>query len=461
MKNQPDDRPGHAPVDRRSFLRAAGATGLGLALGSSDLSAAALNATRWDPRALPGRSRRPIDTVRIGMVGVGHQGTGHVRNFLRIPNAEIRAIADIVPEHAERSRRLVEEAGAEPPRVYTGEEDYLRMAAEEDLDLIFTATPWKLHHPVMKAALEHGKHAATEVPMAVSLEECWELVELSESTGLECVMMENCCYDRTEMMILNMVRQGVFGGLLHAECGYLHDLRELKLSDYYVNRWRVDHSVRRDGDLYPTHGIGPVAQWFDINRGNQFDYLVSMGSPSMGLQKWAEEHIGPDSMEARRGYRLSDVVNTLIKTKRGETILITHDTNTPRPYTRKVLLQGTNGLIRKYPEQRIHIEGTSPAHRWEDALDYREQYEHPIWKALEEESAGAGHGGMDYIEDYRLIQCLRSGERMDFDVYDGAAWTAVIMLSEQSIAARSEPQPFPDFTRGAWRSREPLGIVEI
>jgi len=443
-------------VDRRSFLRTAGATGLGVALGTRELAA-----MQWEPRTLPARTRRPIDTVRIGMVGVGHQGSSHVRNFLRIPNVEIRAICDIVPEHAERSRARVADAGFASPRVYTGEEDYLRMCAEEDIDLVFTATPWSLHHPVMKAALENGKHAATEVPMAVTLEQCWELVELSESTGLECVMMENCCYDRTEMMILNMVRQGVFGDLLHAECGYLHDLRELKLTDYYVNRWRVEHSVRRDGDLYPTHGIGPVAQWMDINRGNQFDYLVSMGSPSMGLNRWAEEHIGPDSVEARRGYRLSDVVNTMIKTKRGETILITHDTNTPRPYTRKVLLQGTNGLIRKYPEQRIHIEGRSPEHRWEDALDYREEYEHPIWRALEEDAQGAGHGGMDYIEDYRLIQCLREGTPMDMDVYDGAAWTAVINLSERSIAAGSEPQPFPDFTKGAWRTRDPLGIVTI
>lgn len=442
--------------DRRSFLRTTAATGLGLALGTRSL-----DADSHPARTLPPRSRLPLETVRTGFVGVGHQGTAHVRNFLRIEGVEIRAICDIVPEHAERAKRMVVEAGGPEPRVYTGPEDYRRMCAEDDLDLVFTATPWSLHHPVCKAALENGKHAATEVPMAVSLEQCWELVELSEKTGLECVMMENCCYDRTEMMILNMVRQGVFGDLLHAECGYLHDLRELKLTDYYVNRWRVEHSVRRDGDLYPTHGIGPVAQWMDINRGNQFDYLVSMGSPTHGLREWAEEHIGSDSVEARRGYALSDVVNTLIKTKRGETILVTHDTNTPRPYSRKVLLQGTRGLIRKYPDERIHLEGVSPAHRWEEGEGYRDQYEHPIWRALEEESRGGGHGGMDYIEDVRLVQSLLAGEPTDYDVYDGAAWTAVIMLSERSIARRSEPQPFPDFTKGAWRSREPLGVVTI
>jgi hypothetical protein len=271
--------------------------------------------------------------------------------------------------------------------------------------------------------------------------------------------MENCCYDRTEMMILNMVRQGLFGELLHAECGYLHDLRVHKLTDFYEGRWRIRHSIERNGDLYPTHGLGPVAQWMDINRGNQFEYLVSMASPSRGLNLWAAEHIGPDSPEARQRYALGDVVNTLIRTVRGQTILVTHDTNSPRPYSRRILLQGTKGLVRKYPEQKIHIEGRSPEHRWEELEAYRAEFEHPIWKALEERSRGAGHGGMDFIEDFRLVECLRKGEPLDMDVYDGAAWSAVSELSARSIAERSRPVDFPDFTRGAWRSRPPLGIV--
>ena len=197
----------------------------------------------------------------------------------------------------------------------------------------------------------------------------------------------------------------------------------------------------------------------DINRGNQFDYLVSMASPSRGLNLWAAEHIGPDSPEAKQRYALGDVVTTLIRTVRGQTILVTHDTNSPRPYSRRILLQGTKGLVRKYPEQKIHIEGRSPEHRWEDLEAYRAEFEHPIWKALEERSRGAGHGGMDFIEDFRLIECLRKGEPLDMDVYDGAAWSAVSELSARSIAERSRPVDFPDFTRGAWRSRPPLGIV--
>jgi predicted dehydrogenase len=312
---------------------------------------------------------------------------------------------------------------------------------------------------VLLAAMRAGKHAATEVPMAVTVDECWQLVETAEKTRRHCVMMENCCYDRTEMMILNMVRQGLFGELLHAECGYLHDLRELKLTDFYEGRWRVKHSVRRNGDVYPTHGLGPVAQWLDVNRGNQFDHLVSMSTASRGLNLWAAEHLGPDSPQARQKYALGDVVNTLIRTKNGQTILVTHDTNLPRPYSRKILLQGTKGIVRKYPEQKIHVEGRSKAHQWEDLAAYRERFEHPVWKALEERSKGAGHGGMDFIEDYRLVECLRAGTPTDMDVYDGAAWSAVSGLSERSIAARGRSVDFPDFTRGAWKTRPPLGIV--
>ncbi len=446
--------------DRRDFLRTAAVAGLGFSLGADPLHALeppSAPAPRADgPFAAP-----PIETVRVGFVGVGHQGSSHVRNFLRIDGIEIRAVCDIVPEKVERVRQWVVEAGRPAPRGYTrGPDDFRRMCAEEELDLVFTATPWELHAPVCLAAMRAGKHAATEVPMAPTLDELWELVETAERTRRHCVMMENCCYDRTEMMILNMVRQGLFGELLHAECGYLHDLRELKLTDFYEGRWRIRHSIRRNGDLYPTHGLGPVAQWMNVNRGNQFDYLVSMSSSSRGLDLWAAEHIGPDSPEAARRYALGDVVSTLIRTKAGQTILVTHDTDSPRPYSRRILLQGTRGIVRKYPEQKIHVEGRSPAHRWEDLEAYRAEFEHPVWKALEERSRGAGHGGMDFIEDYRLVQCLRTGLPTDMDVYDGAAWSAVSELSERSIADRSRPLDFPDFTRGAWTTRSPLGIVE-
>jgi predicted dehydrogenase len=460
----------HDP-DRREFLvsTALAAAGLGLgacgatgAAGSGVAAPAAWTGARGAPQAAL-FTAPPLERVRIGFVGVGNQGSSHVRNFLRIDGVDIVAICDVTPANLARSQKYVTDAGRPQPRGYgdRGLRDFERMIGEEQLDLVFTATPWEWHAPVMLAAMRAGKHAATEVPMGVNLDELWELVETAERTKRHCVMMENCCYDRPEMMILNMARQGLFGELLHAECGYLHDLRRLKLTDFYYDRWRVKHSIARNGDLYPTHGIGPVAQWLDINRGNQFDHLVSMSTKSRGLNLWAAEHIGPNSPEARQTYALGDVVTTLIRTKNGQTIQITHDTDSPRPYSRNILLQGTQGLVRKYPEQKIYVEGNSPNDRWEDLAGYRAQYDHPLWKGIEERAAGAGHGGMDYIEDYRLIQSLRSGTPMDMDVYDGAAWTAVINLSERSIAERSRSVDFPDFTRGAWATRPSLGIIDV
>jgi predicted dehydrogenase len=452
-------------VDRRRFLKTTAAAGAGLAMGASGPgSAEGASAAPIPPNPdVAGTLLRtePLERVRMAFVGIGHQGRGHVRNFVAIPGVDVVAVCDLVPEKAEWARDQAVAAGQAPPRVYAGgRDDWRHLIDQEDLDLVFTATPWSLHAPICLEAMRKGKHAATEIPMAVTVEECWEMVETAETTRRHCVMMENCCYDRTELMILNMVRQGLFGELLHAECGYLHDLRWHKLTDFYEERWRVRHSMTRNGDLYPTHGLGPVAQWMNVNRGNQFDYLVSMASNGRGLNLWAAEHIGPDSPEARQSYALGDVVNTLIRTLAGETILVTHDTNLPRPYTRKILLQGTKGVVRKYPEQKIHLEGRSPDHRWEDLVEeYRTEYEHPLWTALEELSRGAGHGGMDFIEDWRLIECLRKGEPMDMDVYDGAAWTAISGLSEQSIREGSRPVPIPDFTRGGWRNRSPLGVV--
>ena len=446
-------------LDRRQFLRTAATTGVGVGLAAKELAGRPAFA---DMAATGTIAAPPLDVVRMGFVGVGHQGTSHVSNFLKIDGVEIRVICDLLPEHAQRAAKMVTDAGKPAPAILTGPEAYRALAQRDDVDLVFNATRWELHAPVLLAALKGGKHAATEVPLSISIEESWALVEASEKAQKHCVMMENCCYDRTEMMILNMIRQGQFGELLHAECGYLHDLRRLKLTDFYVNRWRVKHSITRNGDLYPTHGVGPVAQWMNVNRGNQFDYLVAMSGPSRGLNLWAAEHIGPESAEARQRYALGDVVNTLVRTKSGQTILVTHDTDSPRPYSRRMLLQGTKGVVQKYPAPaRIHVEGRSRAHQWDAFADYQKEFEHPVWQALEERSKGAGHGGMDYIEDYRLIQCLRAGTPTDMDVYDGAAWSAVGFLSEKSVASRSRPVDFPDFTRGAWVKRPALGIVRI
>lgn len=451
-------------INRRNFLKKTTRAGLGLAVGGSLLSAYGEN-----PLALPNLNAYPfslpkLEKVRMGMIGVGGMGTAHVNNFVQIENCEIVAVCDVVESRVERAQKIVEDAGFKKPDGYSdGETDFKRMCERDDIDLIFIATPWEWHVPMCIEAMKTGKHAATEVPAAISIDDCWQLVETSENKGKHCIMMENCNYDREEMMILNMVKKGLFGELLYAECGYLHDLRAVKHDLNGEGVWRRDHSMKRNGDLYPTHGLGPIAQCMDINRGNRFDYLVSFGSKSKGLQKYAKDTFGEDSPQAKEKFKLSDIVTTIIKTYNGENIMLTHDTNNPRPYSRDILVQGTNGIVRKYPTPKIHIEGMSKGHGWEDLKTYSEEYHHPLWKQLEKkaEEAGARHGGMDYLEDYRLIDALVNGRQPDMDVYDAVTLSCISELSERSIESGSFPVKIPDFTRGMWKQHRELEVMKV
>lgn len=412
--------------------------------------------------AVPDSTAKPMDKVRIGFVGIGGRGRGDLGNLLKLDGVEVRAVCDVVESKVVRAQKMVAEAGQPQPESYSrGDTDYKRLCQRGDLDLVFTATPWRWHTPVCVEAMKNGKHAASEVPIAVTLDECWELVETSEQTGRYCVQMENCNYDRVELMVLNMVRQNLLGDLVHARCGYLHDLRAGKFSDRGGREpWRLQHALRRDGDLYPTHGLGPVAQCLNINRGNQFDHMVAMSSKSQSLHDFAAAHFGPDSPQAKLDIALGDVVTSMIRTRAGQTVMVTHDTHTPRPYSRDYLIQGTKGLVQKYPDAKIYLDGKSPRHEWEDLIEaYAGRYEHPLWRSLEEKAKGSGHGGMDFVQAYRLVYCLRNGEPLDTDVYDGAALCAVSELSERSIADNSRTVDFPDFTRGRWIGRKPLGIV--
>ncbi|HSM59414.1 MAG TPA: Gfo/Idh/MocA family oxidoreductase [Longimicrobiales bacterium] len=461
-----DDTAFPPSLPRRDALRL-GAAGLGaLGLGSC---APPFLAAPAGGSGVPDRPRSPapaepfaappMERVRMGFVGVGLQGGAHVRNFLGIEGVDVLAICDIDAPRAREVAGWVAADGRPRPRVYDrGERDFERLCATEELDLVFTATPWEWHVPVCMAAMENGKHAATEIPAAYRIEDCWMLVETAESMGRHCVMMENCNYDRPEMMVFHMTRLGVLGEILHAECGYLHDLRAIKFEDAHEGLWRRAHAMTRDGNLYPTHGLGPVANVMDINRGDRFDYLVSMSSPSRGLQEWAREHYPEGHPKRRERYVLGDVNASLIKTANGRTIYVSHDTNLPRPYSRIHMVQGTRGLFQGYPH-RLHVEGLSPEHRWEDWQVRLADFDHPLWKDLEERSAGAGHGGMDYIEDYRLVKCLRDGLPTDMNVYDAAALSAVCPLSEWSVANGSRPAAFPDFTRGRWRTWPRLEVV--
>jgi len=461
MENKNDPKSFPKGFNRRDFLKLSTLSGFGAVLGGMNLAGCDNTRSRLGPAPETPFVAPPMEKVRIGYVGVGGMGSAHVRNLLRIEGVELKAVCDIVEEKVERVQSWIVEAGQPKPSGYSrGETDFVRMCEEEELDLVYTATPWKWHVPVCVAAMKNGKHAVTEVPAAVTLDECWELVETAEKYNRHCVMMENCCYDREEMMIFNMVRQGLFGEIIHGEAGYLHDLRALKFADKGEALWRTAHSITRNGNLYPTHGLGPVAQCMDINRGDRFDYLVSMSSKSLGLNLFAENQFGPDDPRATQKYALGDINVSLIRTVNGHTITLYHDCSSPRPYSRIHLVQGTKGIVRKYPAKKIHIEGKSPAHRWEDLEDYRNEFEHPLWKAMQERAKGAGHGGMDFIEDYRLIKCLHEGKPTDMNVYDAAAWSVVSELSESSVAQRSKSIDFPDFTRGNWKTNSPLGIIE-
>ncbi len=459
---KPERGPGR--FTRRDFLKKSAEAGLGMTIG-----AAAFSDCRTEPETAPGGPSvlppsplaGPMGQVRMGLVGVGLQGTSHLENFLKIEKVEVRAVGDIVDWKVARAQKMVEAAGQPRPEGYSrGPADYLRMCERNDLDLIVTVTPWEWHVPVCLAAMKSGKHAATEVPAAVTLDECWELVETAEVDGKYCVMLENCCYSDRALLTLNLVRKGLLGEITNGVCGYLHDLREIKFNGKDEALWRTAHSVRRNGNLYPTHGLGPVAESMDINRGDRFEYLVSMSSLSRGLNLYAAGKFGPDDPQATRKYALGDVNVSLIRTANGRTITIFHETDSPRPYSRIDLVQGTKGIIHGYPDQ-VYIEGRSPKDEWETFATYLKEYRHPLWTEIEAKAKGAGHGGMDFLEDYRLIEALLKGRQPDMDVYDGASWSAVSALSEWSVARRGKPIDFPDFTRGRWKSNSRIFIVDM
>ena len=402
----------------------------------------------------------PIPVVRVGFVGCGLQGTEHIKNLLDIEGVEVRAVCDILPEKTERAQTLAKAAGKREPKAFTrGPRDFERLCAEEDLDLVYTATPWEWHVPVMLEAMKNGKHAATEVPAAQTVENCWKLVEAAEKEQRHCILMENCCYDRPELMVLHMLRKGLFGEAMHAEVGYQHDLRSIKFEDKDEGLWRRAHATRLNANLYPTHGLGPAAQAMGVNRGDQFDYIVAMASTSRGLQDFQREHLPEGDPRRKERYVLGDVHTSLIKTKLGKTIYMVHDTNLPRPYARYNVFQGSKGIYSGFPP-RFYFDGQTPAHRYKPLEDFAAEWDHPLWKADRVKNAKNGHGGMDFLEDLRLIECLQQGLPTDYDVYDAASWSCMVELTARSAASRSKAMDVPDFTRGRWQGRAPLGIIE-
>ena len=460
-------------TNRREFLQTTTGVGAMMALGGT----AALRAQTTEAA--------PKKTLRVGFVGAGNKGSSHLGNLLRMEGVEVRAVCDIVELQCRETQEQAKRLGLPPPTAYSrGERDFERMCAEEELDLVYNATPWQWHVPVCLAAMRHGKHAATEVPAARTIEECWELVETSEKSGKHCSMMENVNYYPDELTILSMVRRGLLGELTHCEAGYLHDTRQLKMNDFGDGLWLGDDHATRNGNLYPTHGLGPLAWYLDINRGDRLDYLVSMSSKARGLDLFAAAHLPPGHPKRERKYINGDVNTCLIRTANGVTITLTHDSDSPRPYSRINHVQGTKGLVVGFPKFSVCLEVEGNAHPdWLPGENFRAKYEHPLWKEAVERHAKQPNITKDYgpilpgavwnydapgvlqqgdfIEDYRLAEAHRAGLAPDFDVYDGVTWSVVAALSEKSVANRSAAVDFPDFTKGKWKTTPPLRLLGV
>jgi len=408
--------------------------------------------------------------VRLGFIGVGLRGQNHLDLALRRNDVEVVALCDIQQVMMDRSLSMVQKAGKPKPTVILeGPYGYRKMLENKNFDAVIISTPWEWHTVQCIDAMNAKKYVGCEVITGTTVEECWELVQTSERTGMPLMMLENVCYRRDVMAVLNMVRQNVFGELVHLQGGYQHDLREVKFNDgkkpygggvefgekgFSEAQWRTEHSVHRNGDLYPTHGIGPVAMMININRGNRFTELVSYSSKARGLHDYIVKTAGENHPNAKVNFKLGDVVTTMIKCANEETILLQHDTNLPRPYSIGFRVQGTNGIWMDV-NKSIYIEGQSKqAHRWEDAQPWLDKYDHPLWKKYSGDAAGAGHGGMDWFVMNAFIESVKRKTQPPMDVYDAVAWSAITPLSETSIRLGGETLAFPDFTKGQWMHRK-------
>ena len=409
----------------------------------------------------------PIDTVRTGFIGLGMRGPDAVRRFTYIDGAKVVALCDLEADRVARSQEILAGRGKPAAAEYSGEDGWKQLCERDDIDLVYICTNWQTHVEMAVYAMECGKHVAVEVPAAMSVAECWRLVDTSERTRKHCMMLENCVYDFFELTCLNMAQQGLFGEVLHAEGAYIHNLEPFW--DYYHDNWRLDFNQKHSGDVYATHGFGPDCQVLNIHRGDKLEYLVSMDTKSVVGLEVAKEKMGVDT------FANGDQTSTLVKTRNGKTVLIQHNVYTPRPYDRMYQLVGTKGFADKYPNSAFAFEPDQIA---DAAAEYdnlsshsyvpREvrdslmaKYKHPIAKEIEEKAREVGgHGGMDFIMDYRLIWCLRNGKPLDMDVYDAAEWSCLGELTAASIANGSKPVKIPDFTRGRWNKVDGLKLAE-
>ncbi len=446
-------------IDRRNFIKKSALAGVGSAVAGKE----AFSGTSEAPNILRGKDDR---IVRLGFVGVGSMGRNLVRSCTAMAEVEINAISDIDEENLTRALDLVEESGRKRPEGYTEETSYEELVTRDDLDGVVIATPWLWHTPMTLAALRGGKHVAVEVRGAADIQECWDIVDTAEETGLQVMLLENHNYDRIEMSVLRMVREGLFGEPLHYQCGYCHSLvpghkitRDGEFGEHTRGgaKWRGIHSLYRNGDLYPTHGLGPVANCINDNRGNRMVSLTSTATKARSINDYIVSELGPDHPNAHINWALGDVITTVVKCANGETITITHDTNSPRPYSNNCFVQGTRGVWMYHRQlcNHLHIRGRT-SRGWEPWENYIPEFEHPLWKRFMEDGVRGDHGGAGFLKINAFVQALKRDLPVPIDVYDTATWLAVTPLTEKSISLGSQPVEFPDFTRGKWVTNKPI-----
>lgn len=460
--------------NRRDFLKMSGFAGFSVAvsgilssytgkgISNSDNIIDVENKTYKQKFNMSGYSAPKLDTVRIGFIGVGNRGSAAVKRISLIAGTKINAICDIRKEQAEASALDLKDT-MHKPALYSGSEDvWKRLCERDDIDLIYIASPWALHTPMAVYAMNHGKHVCTEVPAATSIEECWQLVETSERTKKHCMMLENCCYDFFEMLTLNMSQQGFFGEIIHCEGAYIHDLLEgnfSKTKNY--QQWRLKENIKHHGNLYPTHGLGPISQIMNINRGDQMEYLVSVSGKDFMMNDMAKKLAADDisyKPYVNQNFR-GNMNTTTIKTHLGKTIMLQHDVTSPRPYSRIHLVSGTKGTALKYPlPGRISTNHEGWLSDIELEAIEKKYTPNLVKKIGEMAKKVGGHGGMDFLMDWRTIDCLRNGLPLDQDVYDAALWSSILPLSEKSVSNRSNSIDIPDFTGGSWKKNKPVDL---
>ena len=413
--------------------------------------------------------------LKIAFIGIGERGIMHLSNAMYRKDVEVTAICDVDPKRIDIALKMISDRKFVKPKVYDKSDfDYKNLLDLKEVDAVVISTPWLWHTRMAVDAMKAGKYTGLEVSAANTLEECWDLVNTHEETGSHLMILENVNYRRDVLAVLNMVKQNVFGELVHFRCGYQHDLREVKFNNgtqpygggvefgdkgYSEAKWRTQHSLLRNADVYPTHGIGPIAAMCDINRGNRLMSLTSNASKGIGLHNYIVQHGGKDHPNAKLKFKQGDVITTTVETTNGETIIITHDCNLPRPYSLGFRVQGANGLWED-DGNRIYVEGTSKPHQWDVADEWLKKYDHPLWKKYGEKATGAGHGGMDYFVLNSFIESAKEKIAPPMDAYDAAAWSAITPLSETSIENNGAPQEIPDFTRGMWVKRKPYNWIK-